>query len=108
MGVLSIAECRCLLESVVCRTMLKTTRTTKNRQVQTVATTTNVYGSGPVCCSSLLSEGNSFVLTAADGGDAPTKQKIPRYNVPVFNYLPYGGLGHFTFTLMQHLLGTFG
>ena len=88
--------------------MLKTTRTTKNRHVQTVATTTNVYGSDPVFCSSLLSEVNSFVLTAEDEGDAPRKQKNPHYTVTVFNYFLYRGLGHFTFTIMQHLWGTFG
>ena len=84
--------------------MLKTTRTTKNRHVQTVATTTNVYGSDPVCCSSLLSEVNSFVLTAAEegNGDAPRKQKYPHYTV-VFNYFPNRGLRYFTFTKTQHL-----
>ena len=62
MGALSIEEFLCLLESVVCRTMLKTTRTIRNMQVQTVATTTNVYGRCPDCCSVLLSVGFSVVL----------------------------------------------
>ena len=55
--------------------MLKTTRTTKNIQVHTVATTTNVYGRCPVSGSSLLSAGFFVVFILVTGIVSPRKEK---------------------------------
>lgn len=72
-GALVTIEFLWRFESVVCRTMLKTTSTTRNMHVHTVATTTKVYGRCSLRGSDLLSEGFIVTFIFTTGTDFPKR-----------------------------------